>query len=185
MKFRLHVIAGVLFALCFLYDVVVWGSVYALPDVGTRIADSARREAPLATTYIAVGNMVDSMSPALHGLRQRTSRGCFQRRLRAHPRRSDGRHGPSFRPKLERDAQLDQDDVLGRAGAAADRSGSLGAAAEKGPRAAGADRTSGRLNLFTCGSPNAGQGHLSGQVFHVCNCPDIFFASHKIINSFK
>lgn len=65
MKFRLHVIAGVLFALCFLYDVVVWGSVYALPDVGTRIADSARREAPLATTYIAVGNMVDSMSPAL------------------------------------------------------------------------------------------------------------------------
>jgi hypothetical protein len=65
MKFRLHVIALILFVLCFLYDIVVWGGVYALPDVGADIADSARREAPLATTYISIGAMVDSASAAL------------------------------------------------------------------------------------------------------------------------
>ncbi len=65
MKNRLHVIALVLFVVCFFYDIVVWGSVYALPDVGPGIADSARREAPLATSYIALGNIVDSWAPAL------------------------------------------------------------------------------------------------------------------------
>jgi len=65
MKFRAHVVALVLFAVCFLYDLVVWGSVSALPEVGEGIADSARREAPLATTYIALGDMLDSAVPAL------------------------------------------------------------------------------------------------------------------------
>jgi hypothetical protein len=65
MKNRLHVIALVLFVLCFLYDIVVWGGVQALPDVGPAIADSARREAPLAATYIAIGNVVDSALPSL------------------------------------------------------------------------------------------------------------------------
>jgi hypothetical protein len=65
MKTRVHQLAVVLFALSFLYDIVVWGGVYALGDVGTGIADSASREAPLAATYIAVGNLIDSHVPAL------------------------------------------------------------------------------------------------------------------------
>lgn len=65
MKNRLHLIALVLFALSFLYDIVVWGGVQALPDVGPAIADSARREAPLAATYIAIGSIVDSAMPSL------------------------------------------------------------------------------------------------------------------------
>jgi hypothetical protein len=60
MKSQLHVIALVLFAICFLYDLVVWGGVPALPDVGTGIADSAHREAPLATAYIAIGTPLDA-----------------------------------------------------------------------------------------------------------------------------
>ena len=65
MKSRLHVIALVLFAICFLYDLVVWGAVSQLPDVGAGIADSAHREAPLATTYIALGGMLDAAVPSL------------------------------------------------------------------------------------------------------------------------
>jgi hypothetical protein len=65
MKTRLHVFALILFALIFLYDIVVWGGVYALPDVGAGIADSARREAPLAATYIAIGHALDSAAPGL------------------------------------------------------------------------------------------------------------------------
>ena len=65
MKNRLHVVAFVLFVCCFVDDIVVWGGVRALPDVGTGIVDSARREAPLATVYIAVGTVVDSAIPPL------------------------------------------------------------------------------------------------------------------------
>jgi hypothetical protein len=65
MKNRLHIVALVLFVLCFLYDLVVWGAVRSLPDVGPGIADSARREAPLATTYIAIGGPLDSAVPSL------------------------------------------------------------------------------------------------------------------------
>lgn len=62
---KIHVVALVLFVLCFSYDIVVWGGVEALPDVGPGIADSARREAPLAATYIAIGELVDSAVPPL------------------------------------------------------------------------------------------------------------------------
>ena len=65
MKSQLHVIAIVLFAICFLYDIVVWGGVPTLPDVGAFIADSAHREAPLATTYIAIGRPLDEAMPSL------------------------------------------------------------------------------------------------------------------------
>lgn len=65
MKSQLHVIAMVLFAICFLYDIVVWGGVPALPRVGAGIADSARREAPLAATYIAIGTPLDEAMPSL------------------------------------------------------------------------------------------------------------------------
>jgi hypothetical protein len=65
MKSQLHVIAMVLFAICFLYDIVVWGGVPTLPGVGAFIADSAHREAPLATTYIAIGSPLDAAMPSL------------------------------------------------------------------------------------------------------------------------
>ena len=65
MKSQLHVIAIVLFAICFLYDIVIWGGVTSLPAVGVGIADSAHREAPLATTYIAIGTPLDEAMPSL------------------------------------------------------------------------------------------------------------------------
>jgi hypothetical protein len=65
LKNRLHVIALVLFVSSLLYDVVVWGGVRALGDIGVAITESARREAPLAATYIAVGQVVDGAMPSL------------------------------------------------------------------------------------------------------------------------
>jgi hypothetical protein len=65
MKSQLHVIAMVLFAICFLYDIVVWGGVTSLPGIGAGIAESAHREAPIATTYIAIGTPLDEAMPAL------------------------------------------------------------------------------------------------------------------------
>jgi hypothetical protein len=65
MKVRLYLFALVLFAFCLFYDLVVWGSVRLLPDVGAAIADSARREAPLATAYIAIGGVLDAWVPPL------------------------------------------------------------------------------------------------------------------------
>ena len=100
MKNQLHVIALVLFALCLFYDIVVWGSVYALSEVGPGIADSARREAPLATTYIALGNIVDSWAPPLRDYgSQRLLDGFGQgfERIRADPAVSmDLIFGPSW-----------------------------------------------------------------------------------------
>ena len=68
MKNRMHVVALILFVVCFLYDVVVWGSVPALPKVGPLVAESAEREAPLATAYIAIGGAVTSAVPPLRTL---------------------------------------------------------------------------------------------------------------------
>lgn len=65
MKRRLYLIALGLFVIVLLYDVVVWGAVPTLPEVGPSIAESARREAPLASTYIAIGRSVDAAVPAL------------------------------------------------------------------------------------------------------------------------
>ena len=65
MKSYLHVLAIVLFIASLLYNVIVWGGVRAVPEVGTALADSAQREAPLAATYIAIGDVVDSAIPSL------------------------------------------------------------------------------------------------------------------------
>jgi len=65
MKRRLYLIALVLFIVCFLYDLVVWGALPAVPDVGAGIVDSAQREAPLASTYIALGSRIDNALPSL------------------------------------------------------------------------------------------------------------------------
>lgn len=65
MKSRLHLLAIALFVASLLYNVIVWGGVRDLPDVGPAIADSAQREAPLAATYIAIGGIIDSAIPSL------------------------------------------------------------------------------------------------------------------------
>lgn len=65
MKVRLHVFALLLFLASLLYDLIVWGAVPALDQVGPAIADSARREAPLASTYIALGAPIDAAIPPL------------------------------------------------------------------------------------------------------------------------
>lgn len=60
MKARLDRFALLLFLATLVYDLIVWGAVPALDDVGASIADSARREAPLAATYIALGAPLDA-----------------------------------------------------------------------------------------------------------------------------
>jgi hypothetical protein len=65
MKRRPHVIVFVLFVLFLLYDIVVWGALPLVPDVGESIVDSANREAPLAATYILLGRSLDGAIPAL------------------------------------------------------------------------------------------------------------------------
>ncbi len=65
MKSRLYLIALALFVVSLLYNLVVWGAMPRLPGVGPSIVDSARREAPLATTYIAIGDRIDgAFAPA-------------------------------------------------------------------------------------------------------------------------
>ena len=64
MKRNLHVIALVLFLLSFGYNLLVWGAAPLVPEVGDAIANSARREAPLAATYIALGSPIDAAVPA-------------------------------------------------------------------------------------------------------------------------
>ena len=65
MKRRLHLIALSLFVLSLFYDLVVWGALPQLPEVGASIVSSARREAPLATTYITLGRGLDAAVPSL------------------------------------------------------------------------------------------------------------------------
>ena len=59
MKIRLYPAALGLFFVSLLYNLVVWGALPLLPDVGPSVVASARREAPLATTYIAIGRHID------------------------------------------------------------------------------------------------------------------------------
>lgn len=54
-----------LFAVFFCYDLAVWGAVESLPDVGPQIAASARAQAPIASTYMFLGEAVDGWLPAL------------------------------------------------------------------------------------------------------------------------
>lgn len=65
MKHRLYLIALFLFLATLVYDLVVWGAVPLLPEVGAAIVESAHREAPLASTYIAIGRVLDGAVPAL------------------------------------------------------------------------------------------------------------------------
>jgi hypothetical protein len=71
MKRRLYLVALILFALCFAYDLVVWGSLPQLAQVGPSIVQSANREAPLAATYIGIGSYIDAAVPSLQAFGER------------------------------------------------------------------------------------------------------------------
>ena len=60
MRPRLYVIGLVLFVVAFVYDIVVWGALPAVPDVGADMAQSAHREAPLASAYMLLGSRLDA-----------------------------------------------------------------------------------------------------------------------------
>ncbi len=64
MRRRLHLVAVILFLVVLLFNLVVWGAVPGLPEVGESIARSARSEAPLATTFITLGSILDGAVPA-------------------------------------------------------------------------------------------------------------------------
>ena len=63
MRRRVHLVAVLLFFAVLLFNLIVWGAVPGLPEVGDPIARSARNEAPLATTYIALGAYLDDAVP--------------------------------------------------------------------------------------------------------------------------
>jgi hypothetical protein len=77
MKRHLHSIALVLFVLTLLYDVVVWGALPLIPEVGDDITDSANREAPLAATYILLGGSLDAAMPSLQAFGERRLTAAF------------------------------------------------------------------------------------------------------------
>lgn len=65
MKRHLHLIALGLFFIALFADLVMWGAVPALPNAGVAIERSARNEAFLASTYIAIGSRLDAAVPML------------------------------------------------------------------------------------------------------------------------
>ncbi len=65
MRRRLHVIAMVVFLLVLGFDLVVWGGVPSIPDVGAKIERSAHAEAPLAATYLFIGGLIADALPSV------------------------------------------------------------------------------------------------------------------------
>jgi len=63
MKSRMHIIMGMLLLLALLFDLVVWGGVKAIPDAGPKIRQVAQTQAPLALTYMVVGEQLDALVP--------------------------------------------------------------------------------------------------------------------------
>ena len=77
MKRHLHTIATLLFALCLLFDLVVWGAAPGLPEIGPAIHTSANREAPVVAGYIWLGAYLDAALPVL----ERSGEAVLQRAL--------------------------------------------------------------------------------------------------------
>lgn len=65
MKRYLHLLATLLFALCLLFDLVVWGAAPTLADIGPSLQRSANREAPLVAGYMWLGSRLDAALPVL------------------------------------------------------------------------------------------------------------------------
>lgn len=65
MRRHLHTIALVLLIGVLFLDLVFWGAVPDLPEVGPKITQSAHSEAILASTYIYAGGFVDAAVSSL------------------------------------------------------------------------------------------------------------------------
>ena len=68
MRKHLHKIAFVLLLIALMIDLVIWGAVPDLPDIGGHMAKSAHAEAILASTYMAVGTPLDAAVGSFHGI---------------------------------------------------------------------------------------------------------------------
>ena len=77
MRRYLHWWIGLLFLTVLGYDFVVWGAAARLPEVGTHLQDSARREGPLVYFYMRVGSAIDAAVPALDDWGQRRAATAF------------------------------------------------------------------------------------------------------------
>ena len=66
MRRHLHTIALALLGLTLFFDLVLWGAVPDLPEVGAKIAHSAHSEAILASTYMLLGGYLDGAVSSLH-----------------------------------------------------------------------------------------------------------------------
>ena len=58
---RVRAIFWVLTAICFSYDLYLWGGLKATPRVGVLLMREARVTAPLAATYMALGEKMNSV----------------------------------------------------------------------------------------------------------------------------
>lgn len=68
MRKHLHYFALALLLVAFLWDLLLWGAVPDLPQVGSLIEHSAANEALLASIYLALGHPLDSAIPAFGSL---------------------------------------------------------------------------------------------------------------------
>ena len=65
MRKHLHYIALALLLVAFLWDLILWGAVPDLPQVGSLIERSAANEGRLASIYLTLGHPLDSAIPLL------------------------------------------------------------------------------------------------------------------------
>lgn len=65
MRVRAYILFGILFLLCLALDALTFGALAREPVIGPAVAASARAEAPLAHTYIALGAPLTGAMPAL------------------------------------------------------------------------------------------------------------------------
>lgn len=68
MRKYLHTIALILLVLALFVDLVIWGAVPDLPEIGAHMVRSANTEAVLASAYIALGGPLDAAVDALHSI---------------------------------------------------------------------------------------------------------------------
>jgi hypothetical protein len=65
MKKHAHWWVTLLFVLALAYDLAFWGAAARQPEIGTKLQDSAQRQALLAHMYMAAGSALDAAVPAL------------------------------------------------------------------------------------------------------------------------
>lgn len=78
MRNKLHIVVAAVFLLVLFYDLIVWGAVKDLPEAGLHIRTIAQRQAPLALTYMTLGEPLDAALPFLHGYGLDTARRAFE-----------------------------------------------------------------------------------------------------------